>query len=98
MVQQGIVTVLNRETSFGMFGGGDANTCDALTNICGTSGGNTTRGGVGVGAGKSAAWSTRRAVPDAAVVPPALSDATSKSASIAMAAAPAKITCITPRR
>ena len=30
---QGTLTVLYRQTSFGTFGGGDANTCDALANI-----------------------------------------------------------------
>jgi hypothetical protein len=44
---QGILTVLNRHTSFGTFGGGDANTCDALCSICDKSGGITTPGGNG---------------------------------------------------
>jgi hypothetical protein len=33
LIQQGILTVSKRQTSFGTFGGGDANTCDALANI-----------------------------------------------------------------
>jgi hypothetical protein len=44
---QGTRTVLNRQTSFGTFGGGDANICMPCVNICGTSGGNTTPGGNG---------------------------------------------------
>jgi len=50
------------------------------------------------GAGMSVAWSTRRTDPDATVVLPVSSSAASKSASIAMAADAAKITCITRRR
>ena len=59
-------------------------------------GANTTPGGGG--AGKSVAWSTRRTDPDATVVSPVPGGVASKSASIAMAAAPAKITCATRRR
>ena len=44
---QGTLTVLNRQTSFGTFGGGDASICSPCINICGTSGGNTTPGGNG---------------------------------------------------
>jgi hypothetical protein len=55
--------------------------------------------GDGGGAGTSVAWSTRRTDPDAAVVSPLPSGAVaSKTASIAMAAAPAQITGITRRR
>jgi hypothetical protein len=52
--------------------------------------------GGGGGAGKSVAWSARRTAPDATVVSPEACCAAAKSANIAMAAAPAKITC--PRR
>jgi hypothetical protein len=48
--QQGTLTVLNRQTSFGTFGGGD--------------GGSGSPGGKG--AGKSVVWSTRRTDSDAA--------------------------------
>ncbi len=63
-------------------------------------GGNPTPGGSGSpgegGGGTSVAWSTKRTDPDATVVPPVPSGAVaSKSASIAMAAAPAKTTCFT---
>jgi hypothetical protein len=44
---QGTRTVLNRQTSFGTFGGGDANICMPCINICGTSGGNTTPAAAG---------------------------------------------------
>ena len=44
---QGTLTVLNRQTSFGTFGGGDANISCPCINICGTSGDNTTPGGNG---------------------------------------------------
>ena len=176
MFQQGTLTVLYRQTSFGTFGGGDANICEACPNICCTSGdpncdkstgdgsggqsgppgsttepggnivpggtggtgsppgsttipgGNTVPGGIsgdsalggggagdgqgtlmvlkrqtssgtfGGGAGMSVAWSTRRTDPDATVVSPVPSCAASKSTSIAMAAGPAKITCVTRRR
>lgn len=54
-------------------------------------------GGVGM-AGMSVAWSIRRTDRDATVVSPVPSCAASKSTSIAMAAGPAKITCITRRR
>ena len=54
--------------------------------------------GSGGGAGISVAWSTRRTGPDATVVSPVPCGAASKSASIKMAAAPAKITCATRRR
>lgn len=39
--------MLYRQTSFGTVGGGDASTCAPWSNICGTSGGNTTPGGSG---------------------------------------------------
>ena len=42
---QGSRTVSNRQTSFGTFGGGDANICMPCVNICGTSGGSTTASG-----------------------------------------------------
>ncbi len=64
-------------------------------------GANTTPGGGppgAGGAGKSVAWSTRRTDPNATVVSPVPCGTASKSASIAMAAAPAKITCATRRR
>ncbi len=38
MSQQGTLTVLNRQTSFGTFGGGDAASCIILAHICCTSG------------------------------------------------------------
>ena len=151
MIQQGTLTVLYRQTSFGTFGGGDAMSCNILAHTCCTSGapncdkstgdgsggksgppgsttvpgGNTVPGGIGGtgippgsntvpggnavpggsgspgdggGAGMSVAWSTRRTDPDATVVSPVPSGAASKSASIATAAAPAKITCFTRRR
>ncbi len=116
VIQQGTLTVLNRQTSFGTFGGGDAIISIPLVNICGTSGGNTTPGGndgsgsppgsttapggntAPGGGGKSVAWSTRRADPDATVVSPVPGGAAAKSASIAMAGAPAKVTCVTRRR
>jgi len=44
---QGTLIVLNRQTSFGTFGGGDCNISIPCCNICGTSGGNTTPGGNG---------------------------------------------------
>jgi hypothetical protein len=40
---QGTVTVLNRQTSFGTFGGGDAIIAIPCINVCGTSGGNDVR-------------------------------------------------------
>ncbi len=151
MIQHGTLTVLNRQTSCGTFGGGDAASCNILAHICCTSGspnrdkstgvgsggkfgppgsttapgGNTVPGGSGGsgippgsntvpagkptpggsgspgggGAGMSVAWSTRRTDPDATVVSPVPSGAVaSKSASIAIAAAPAKISCFTRRR
>ena len=145
MIQQGTLTVLNRQTSFGTFGGGDTASCNILAHTCCTSGapncdkstgdgsggksgppGSTTApggiGGTGIppgsntvpggnaapggsgspgdggGAGMSVAWSTRSTDPDATVVSPVPSDAASNSASIAMAAAPAKTTCVTRRR
>ncbi len=151
MIQHGTLTVLNRQTSCGTFGGGDAASCNILAHICCTSGspnrdkstgvgsggkfgppgsttapgGNTVPGGIGGsgippgsntvpagkptpggsgspgggGAGMSVAWSTRRTDPDATVVSPVPSGAVaSKSASIAIAAAPAKISCFTRRR
>ncbi len=153
VIQQGTLTVLYRQTSFGTFGGGgDAICCNIHAHTCCTSGapnrdkstgdgsggksgppgsttvpgGNTVPGGIGGtgippgsntvpggnavpggngspgdggGAGVSVAWSTRRTDPDATVVSPVPSGAVaSKSASIAMAAAPAKITCVTRRR
>ena len=58
-------------------------------------GANTTPGG---GPGKPVAWSTKRTDPDATVVSPVPCGAASKSANIAMAAAPAEITCATRRR
>ena len=67
-------------------------------------GGNTIPGGIsgspggGGGGAASVAWSTRRTEPDATVVSPVPSCAASKSTSIAMAAGPAKITCIARRR
>jgi hypothetical protein len=151
MSQQGTLTVLYRQTSFGTFGGGDAISCNILAHICCTSGapncdkstgdgsggksgppgnttdpgGNTVPGGIGGtgippgsttdpggnavpggsgspgdggGAGMSVAWSTSRTDPDAAVVSPVPSSAASKNSSIAMAAVPARITCIRRRR
>jgi hypothetical protein len=151
MIQQGTLTVLYRQTSFGTFGGGDAINCNILAHSCCTSGapscdkstgdgsggksgppgsttapgGNTVPGGIGGtgippgsntvpggnaapggsgspgdggGAGMSVAWSTGRTDPDATLVPPVPSAEASKSASIAMAAAPAKITGFTRRR
>ena len=152
MIQQGTLTVLYRQTSFGTFGGGDAISCNILAHICCTSGdpncdkstgdgsggksgppgsttvpgGKTVPGGIGGtgippgsntvpggsavpggngspgdggGADISVPWSTRRTDPDATVVSPVPSGAVaSKSPSIAMAAAPAKITRITRRR
>ena len=152
MIQHGTLTVLNRQTSCGTFGGGDAASCNILAHICCTSGapnrdkstgvgsggkfgppgsttapgGNTVPGGIGGsgippgsntvpagkptpggsgspgdggGAGTSVAWSTRRTDPDATVVSPVPTGAVaSKSASIAIAAAPAKISCFTRRR
>ncbi len=151
MIQHGTLTVLNRQTSCGTFGGGDAASCNILAHICCTSGspnrdkstgvgsggkfgppgsttapgGNTVPGGIGGsgippgsntvpagkptpggsgspgggGGGMSVAWSTRRTDPDATVVSPVPSGAVaSKSASIAIAAAPAKISCFTRRR
>ncbi len=151
MIQHGTLTVLNRQTSCGTFGGGDAASCNILAHICCTSGspnrdkstgvgsggkfgppgsttapgGNTVPGGSGGsgippgsntvpagkptpggsgspgggGGGMSVAWSTRRTDPDATVVSPVPSGAVaSKSASIAIAAAPAKISCFTRRR
>ncbi|MCV7090899.1 hypothetical protein [Mycobacterium interjectum] len=44
---QGTLTVLNRQTSFGTFGGGDCNISIPCCSICDTSGGNTTPGGKG---------------------------------------------------
>jgi hypothetical protein len=149
--QQGTLTVLYRQTSFGTFGGGDAASCNILAHICCTSGapncdkstgdgsggksgppgsttapgGNTVPGGIGGtgippgsntvpggnptpgGSGSpgdggpvmSVVWSTRRTDPDATVVSPVPSGAVaSKSASIAMAAAIAMLTCVTRRR
>jgi hypothetical protein len=67
-------------------------------------GGNAVPGGSGSpgdggGAGTSVTWSTRRTDPDATVVSPVPSGAVApKSASVAMAAAAPKITCITRRR
>ncbi len=64
-------------------------------------GGNAVPGGSGKpgGAGMSVTWSTRRTYPDATVVSPVPSGAVaSKSSSIAMAATPAKSTCITRTR
>ena len=61
-------------------------------------GGNAVPGGSGSpgGAGKSVTWSSRRTDPDATVASPVPSGAVaSNSSSIAMAATPAKITCIT---
>lgn len=154
MAQQGTLTVLYRQTSFGTFGGGDAANCNIRAHSCCTSGapncdkstgdgsggkfgppgsttdpgGKTVPGGIGGtgmppgsitvpggnaapggsgspgagdggGAGMSVAWSTRCTDPDATLVSPPPSGAVrSKSASIAMAAAPAKITCVTRRR
>ncbi len=152
MAQQGTLTVLYRQTSFGTFGGGDALSCNILAHNCCTSGrdncdrstgdgsggksgppgsttapgGNTVPGGIGGtgippgsttvpggnatpggsgspgdggGAGTSVVWSTRRTDPDTTAVSPAPSDAVgSKIASIAMAAAPAKTTCVIRRR
>ena len=37
MIQQGTLTVLYRQTSFGTFGGGDAISCDILAHTCCTS-------------------------------------------------------------
>ena len=42
---QGTRTALTRQTSFGSFGGGDANISVPCVNICGTSGGSTTASG-----------------------------------------------------
>lgn len=120
---QGTLTVLNRQTSFGTFGGGDAIIAIPCINICGTSGGNTIPGGSGGngspsgssttpggntvpggsakpgGGGASVVWSIRRTGADATAVPVPPSGAASKSVNIAMAAAPAKITCAArPRR
>ena len=151
MIQHGTLTVLNRQTSCGTFGGGDAASCIILAHICCTSGspnrdkstgvgsggkfgppgsttapgGNTVPGGIGGsgippgsntvpagnptpggsgspgggGAGTSVAWSTRRTDPDATVVSPVPTGAVaSKSASVAITAAPAKISCCIRRR
>jgi hypothetical protein len=38
MIQQGTLTVLNRQTSLGTFGGGDAASCNILAHTCCTSG------------------------------------------------------------
>ncbi len=38
MIQQGTLTVLYRQTSFGTFGGGDAISCNILAHTCCTSG------------------------------------------------------------
>jgi hypothetical protein len=38
MIQQGTLTVLNRQTSFGTFGGGDAASCNIVAHTCCTSG------------------------------------------------------------
>ena len=60
--QQGTLTVLNRQTSFGTFGGGDAASCNILAHTCCTSGASNCdkstgdgSGSPGGGAGKSVA-------------------------------------------
>jgi hypothetical protein len=51
MIQQGTLTVLNRQTSFGTLGGGDAASCIILAHICCTSGAPNSDKSTGDGSG-----------------------------------------------
>ena len=51
MIQHGTLTVLNRQTSCGTFGGGDAASCNILAHICCTSGSPNRDKSTGVGSG-----------------------------------------------
>ena len=69
MIQQGTLTVLNRQTSFGTFGGGDAASCNILAHTCCTSGAPNCDKSTGDGSGGKSGPPGSTTVPGGNTVP-----------------------------
>jgi hypothetical protein len=69
MIQQGTLTVLNRHTSFGTFGGGDAASCNILAHTCCTSGAPNSDKSTGDGSGGKSGPPGSTTVPGGNTVP-----------------------------
>jgi len=69
MIQQGTLTVLNRQTSFGTFGGGDAASCSILAHTCCTSGAPNCDKSTGDGSGGKSGPPGSTTVPGGNTVP-----------------------------
>ncbi len=98
MIQQGTLTVLNRQTSFGTFGGGDAASCSILAHTCCTSGAPNCDKSTGDGSGGKSGPPGSTTVPGGNAVPggiggtgipPAATPSPAATPPLAAAAAPA---------
>jgi hypothetical protein len=69
VIQQGTLTVLYRQTSFGTFGGGDAISCNILAHICCTSGAPNCDKSTGDGSGGKSGPPGSTTVPGGNAVP-----------------------------